>query len=265
MDQQQAFDVISQGHNAFVTGNAGTGKTFLLAHIYNFFKSSKKIFVTCTTGIACKNLPSYLKPTTLHSFAGIKEGRSSSYSLLEQVKRNSDAVERWKNVDLLMIDEVSMLSNKVFDSIEFIARTLREKTHHFGGIQVIGSGDFYQLPPVPNPMNDDAGNFAFTSRVRNKVFPHTFIMDKIERQHDDDFISFLNEIRIGRCTSKSREFAKTLARPVDPKNFVVDHVVRIYQLNDDVDYYNFEKLESLPGEMYVRKACDVGNKNGLNR
>ena len=129
MDQQQAFDVILQGHNAFVTGNAGTGKTFLLAHIYNFFKSSKKIFVTCTTGIACKNLPSYLKPTTLHSLAGIKEGRSSSYSLLEQVKRNSDAVERWTNVDLLMIDEVSMLSNKVFDSIEFIARMLGEKTH----------------------------------------------------------------------------------------------------------------------------------------
>ena len=109
MDQQQAFDVILQGHNASVTGNAGTGKTFLLAHIYNFFKSSKKIFVTCRTGIACKNRPSYLKPTTLHSFAGIKEGRSSSYSLLEQVKRNSDAVERWKNVGLLMIDEVSML------------------------------------------------------------------------------------------------------------------------------------------------------------
>ena len=196
---------------------------------------------------------SKLSSTTLHSFAGIKEGRSSSYSLLEQVKRNSDAVERWKNVDLLMIDEVSMLSNKVFDSIEFIARTLREKTHHFGGIQVIGSGDFYQLPPVPNPMNDAAGNFAFTSRVWNKVFPH-----------DDDFISFLNEIRIGRCTSKSREFAKT-CWPVDPKNFGVDHVVRIYQLNDDVDYYNFEKLESLPGEMYVRKACDVGNKNVLNR
>ena len=90
-------------------------------------------------------------------------------------------------------------------------------------------------------------------------------MDKIERQHDDDFISFVNEIRIGCCSSKGREFATTLARPVDPKSFGVDHVVRIYQLNDDVDYYNFDKLESLPGEMYVRKACDVGNKNVLNR
>ena len=77
-----------------------------------------------------------------------------------------------------------MLSNKVFCSIEFSARTLQETTHHFGGIQVIGSRDFYQLSPLPNLMNDDAGNFAFTSRMWNKVFPHTFIMDKIERQHD---------------------------------------------------------------------------------
>lgn len=265
MDQQQAFDVVSKGHNAFVTGKAGAGKTFLLSHIYDFFKASKKIFVTCTTGIACKNLPSYLQPTTLHSFAGIKECRSSSYTLLEQVKRNSDAIERWKNVDVLIIDEVSMLSKKVFDSIEFIGRKLRENTYHFGGIQLIASGEFYQLPPVPNPMNEDAGGFAFTSCVWDKVFPHNFIMDKIERQHDDEFISFLNEIRIGRCSSKSREFAKTMARPVDPKSFGVDHVVRIYQLNDDVDYYNFEKLETLPGEMYVRKACDIGNKNVLNR
>ena len=105
-------------------------------------------------------------------------GRTSSHSLLEQVKRNSDTVERWKNVDLLMIDEISMLSKKVFNSIEFIARTLRENMHHFGGIQVIGSGDFYQLPPVPNPMNNDTGNFAFTNRVWNKVFPHTFIIER---------------------------------------------------------------------------------------
>jgi superfamily I DNA and RNA helicase len=100
VDQQQVFDVVSKGHNAFVTGDAGAGKTFLLAHIYNFFKSSKKNFVTCMTGIACKNLPSYLQPTTVHSFAGIKECKGSSYSLLEQVKRNSDAVEQWKNADV---------------------------------------------------------------------------------------------------------------------------------------------------------------------
>ena len=186
------FDVVSKGHNAFVTGDAGAGKTFLLAHIYNFFKSSKKIFVTCTTGIACKNLPSYLQPATVHSFAGIKECKGSSYSLLEQVKRNSDAVERWKNADVLIIDEVSMLSKKVFDSIEFIGRKLRENTFYFGGIQVIASGDFYQLPPVPNPMNDAAGDFAFTGCVWDKVFAHNFIMNKVERQHDEDFISFLN-------------------------------------------------------------------------
>ena len=155
------------------------GKHFCWHIFTTFLNRAKKFLSQARQELRARIFQVIFKPATLHSFAGIKEGRSSSYSLLEQVKRNSDAVERWKNVDLLMIDEVSMLSNKVFDSIEFIARMLREKTRHFGGIQVIGSGDFYQLPPVPNPMNDGAGNFAFTSRVWNKVFPHTFILDKI--------------------------------------------------------------------------------------
>ena len=174
-DQQRAFDFICQGHNAFVTGKAGTGKTHLLGRIFDDISpQGKTVSVTCTTGIACKSLPPRLKAVTLHSFAGVKEGRGPPQFLLNRVNANDDALLRWQQTDLLIVDEVSMLSRKLLESIEFIARKVRNNNKFFGSMQVVASGDFYQLPPVPN--YDDEGQFAFLSPIWKEVFPcdHSF-------------------------------------------------------------------------------------------
>jgi len=143
-EQQTAKVLVQEGHNVFITGKAGTGKTFLLSHLCDDMKTEGKIVsVTCTTGIACKSLPPALQATTLHSFAGIKDGSGSLTQLLERIDGNPGAKHRWRTTEVLVIDEVSMLSDKIFNHTEYIARNVRQESRAFGGIQVVASGDFF--------------------------------------------------------------------------------------------------------------------------
>lgn len=265
-DQQRAFNFIRQGHNGFITGKAGTGKTYLLSHIFDeFIAQGKNVSVTCTTGIACKSLPSRLKAVTLHSFAGIKEGRGSRDFLLNRVRANDEAILRWQQTDLLIIDEVSMMSSKLFDIIEYIARKVRNKGKFFGSMQVVASGDFYQLPPVPN--FDDEGQFAFLSPIWKGVFPydHSFVLEIIVRQKEPDFIAFVNEIRKGFCSPDGISFSRGLGKRVDPTVFGSSWLTQIYSTNDEVDYANFERLEAIEGDLHTWRAQDTGDKKILNR
>ena len=116
----------------------------MLSHLCDDLKTdAKTVSVTCTTGIACKSLPPALQATTLHSFAGIKDGSGSLTQLLERIDGNPEAKDRWRTTDVLVIDEVSMLSEKIFNYTENIARKVRQESQAFGGIQVVASGDFF--------------------------------------------------------------------------------------------------------------------------
>ena len=143
------------------------------------------------TRIASRSLPPGLQATTLHSFAGIKDGSGSLSQLLERIDGNPEAKERGRKTDVLVIDEVSMLSEKIFNYAEYIARNVRQESRSFGGIQVIASGDFFQLPPVPR--YDDEGNFAFQSKLWDVVFPHTCLLKTVQRQREPAFIENCSE------------------------------------------------------------------------
>lgn len=258
-EQQTAKRIVQEGHNAFVTGKAGTGKTFLLSHLCDAIKNdAKTVSVTCTTGIACKSLPPRLQASTLHSFAGINDGSGSLNHLLQRIDGNAEAKDRWRKTDSLVIDEVSMLSEKIFNNTECIARNVRQESRAFGGIQVIASGDFFQLPPVPR--YDDEGNFAFQSKLWDVVFPHTCLLKTVQRQREPVFVDFVNEIRLGTCSPTGRQFADSLARRVSPEDFGVDHLCEIYSTNDEVDFSNFVHLESVDGELHTWRAVDSGDK-----
>ena len=126
-EQQRAKGIVQEGHNAFITGKAGTGKTFLLLHVCGGLKNDgKTVSTTCTTGIACKSLPPILQASTLHSFAGIKDGSGSLNQLLQRVDGNPDAKDRWRKCDVLLIDEVSMFSEKLLNYSEYIACKVRQ-------------------------------------------------------------------------------------------------------------------------------------------
>ena len=184
--QQHAYDLFTQGKNIFISGQAGTGKSFIINMIYNYAKlNNKKINVTALTG--CAALLLNMKATTIHSWGGIGIGGEVS-TLISNIRKYKK-VENWL-IDILVVDEVSMMSKSLFELLDTIGKKLRKNTKPFGGIQLVFCGDFYQLPPI-----DDS--FCFESPAWNQTFDKTILFTKNYRQEDDGFQQVLNEVREG--------------------------------------------------------------------
>jgi len=146
-EQQIAYNKYVQGHNIFITGPGGAGKSALIRMIYQHaLKQFKDIHVTAMTG--CASILLNCKAKTLHSWAGIGLGNGTTEALINKIKKNKFLKAIWKGTEILVVDEVSMLSLKLFNMLNDIGKAVRGNSRPFGGIQLIFSGDFYQLPPV---------------------------------------------------------------------------------------------------------------------
>lgn len=169
---------VENGHNIAILGQAGTGKSFIVKKLYHKLKSSgRNVKITATTGIASTVLP---EASTVHSFFGLQDGRYSVDQLIQKVcdDDNFNAVKaRILETETVFIDEVSMLSLKLFTDIDALCRAVRNNDTPFGGMQVILSGDFFQLKPVPNSYGDN-GEYIFPAI---KHF-HKFVLQKVHRQ-----------------------------------------------------------------------------------
>ncbi|KAL3863419.1 hypothetical protein ACJMK2_005176 [Sinanodonta woodiana] len=122
---------------------------------------------------------------TIHKFSGIQDGRFPDNNLIEKIKNNDDMVDvkrRIMNVDTLFIDEISMLSLKLFLQIEKVLRTVRESNFPFVGIQIIVSGDFFQLKPVPNDVYHDRGELIICYEKIHSLIPHHYVLPQVHRQ-----------------------------------------------------------------------------------
>lgn len=199
--QLSALNFAEKGHNIFLTGYAGTGKTYTLCKIVDILLiNQKKVAVTASTGKAASVLKEKLgdtsiSVTTIHRFSGILDGRYGNEELSRLLIEN-DRFERQRgnilNTDTIIIDEISMISCKIFSQLDFIFRSVRQSEKTFGGIQVIVAGDLRQLPPVPNPDYGDDGAFFITSTLMNNF--HVLELDKIQRQEEEDLIRTINEV-----------------------------------------------------------------------
>ena len=144
-EQINVMDFAMDGHNVFVGGKPGTGKTYTVKRVVSVLKQTKQVKVTCTTGMACSL---YDDAMTLHSFAGIQNSRMNVDSLISSVMGRDACKLRWLETDVLCIDEVSQLSAKNFELMNVLAQQVRGSTKLFGGIQVICIGDsssYHQL------------------------------------------------------------------------------------------------------------------------
>jgi ATP-dependent DNA helicase PIF1 len=213
-EQQIAYEVFKSGENMFLTGPGGTGKSAFIRYIQDeSFRKGRDIHVCAMTGCAAVMLE--CKAKTIHSWAGIGLCVDPINKMVERVSRNRYAKAIWKAVDILVVDEVSMMSQKIFETLDAIGRHVRRNKRPFGGIQLLFTGDFYQLPPVFKNNNDPAailsedekkeGKFCFQSPLWLETFPweNHIQLVKIFRQTDKVYQKILNQIRKGSLKQSS--------------------------------------------------------------
>jgi ATP-dependent DNA helicase PIF1 len=195
----------------FFTGSAGTGKSVLMKQIIaklrdKYVREPDRVAVTASTGLAA----CHIEGTTLHSFAGAGLAKEPSPELVKKIKRNAKTKSRWQRTKVLIIDEISMVDGDLYDKLEHVARAIRNNGRPFGGIQLVITGDFFQLPPVPD--KGKAAKFAFDAATWNTTIEHTILLTHIFRQKDPTFASMLNEIRLGKLTPASIKEFQRLSR-----------------------------------------------------
>lgn len=247
-EQQIAFDKYIQGHNIFITGPGGSGKSALIRLINDHaYKKFKGIYVTAMTGCAAVLLN--CKAKTLHSWAGIGLGNGTIEQLVTKIKKNKFAKALWKSTDILVVDEVSMLSLKLFNVLNAIGKAVRNNPKPFGGIQLIFSGDFFQLPPVGDKDESDTQRFCFESEDWNNVFnPHCQIqLVKIFRQTDEIYSTILNQIREGKIRRKSNDLIlQYVGRPFAAN--LVAEPTKLFPTRVKVENINNTKMSALQSD-----------------
>lgn len=265
-EQLKAYELFTQGHNVFITGPGGSGKSHLIREIV---KDSNRrflnIYVTALTGFAALLLQ--CEARTLHSCTGIGLGNKDVDDLVRQIMSNKRALAFWKTAQVFIVDEVSMLSALLFQKLNYIGQLLRKNTRPFGGIQIIFSGDFYQLPPIGNKDELATRQFCFQCEEWNRVFKpqHQIPLLKIFRQTDEVYAEILNQLRVGTIKKSSirklnsrlwtnilasspDEAKKTFPTQIFPVRSMVDNIntTKLSEIDSPSNIYSMERLINLP-------------------
>ncbi|WWC93163.1 uncharacterized protein L201_008131 [Kwoniella dendrophila CBS 6074] len=280
--QQEILRRIMNGENFFFTGSAGTGKSVLLRAIIKAFKerdeaevigdedewrkylsgqnqSKKKsevkrwkLGVTASTGMAGVNIGG----STLHSWAGIGLGELPPQKLFENIIKNKITAQRWRTTGALIIDEISMIDATLFDKLEFIGRKVRKSEKPFGGLQIILSGDFFQLPPVTKGSVHNC-SFAFDAMSWNKVIPweNMTSLTRVFRQKEDRFVKILESMRRGQIAKEDIAMLRGLARTVEYPEGI--EPVGLYPHKAEVAAINAQRLRALDTPSNIFAAFDV--------
>lgn len=263
--QHLGLNLALKGHNFIITGQAGTGKTFLLQKIVGLLTSQgKSAGIVCSTGLACSNFPPKYRAKTLHSWSGFGDCRHPRDILLDRITKNDDysaTLQRYLSTQVLVIDEISMISSKLLADFEYVCRKVRGENLWFGGMQVILSGDFYQLCPVPNKITGDNGEHCFQWINFGSVFPHTLNLEAVVRQTEVDLIRAVNEISRGELSPATSQLLKDLSRPLRADSTPL----KLMSRNIDVDVFNADRIEKFPGQPKIYKSHDTGSLHCLRK
>lgn len=243
--QRAAFDAVMDGHNVFITGPGGTGKSYLIKAIVATMPKERHTAVVALTGCAALLLGCGAK--TLHSWAGIGLGKESADALVAAIKKKTwkPALRNWLRTKTLIIDECSMMQPELLEKLDIIGRRIRGSVAPFGGMQVLFFGDFYQLPPVDRTAVGT--KFLFQSAQWPEIVDKTIQLTEIVRQADPAFQDLLNAARRGSL--KDEHIATLQSRCDLPWREEVIRPTLLFSRRAEVDMINSANLESLEGEL----------------
>lgn len=236
----QITELINKGENLFITGYAGTGKSYIL----NKLKKKFQIDVTSTTGLAAVNV----QGQTIHSWAGVGICNKPVKDVIEKILQRSKLKKQITECKILAIDEISMLDARTFDYIDEVLRNLREGNKPFGGIQTLLFGDFYQLPPV-----EKNSGFCFNSKTWQALNLKTILLEKSYRQSDEKFVNSLNNLRLNQLTED--DIRLFYDREVNYNTYESD-ILHIFSTNQEADNYNTFKFNSVKKPLFVFNSID---------
>ena len=249
MDSQQSLvlNILETGSNVFLTGQAGTGKSFTIERVV---RTIDDVFCTASTGVAACLLKVTCPVLTLHAWAGIGLGDAPVMACVRKIKNNRKTFARIRSTNILVVDEVSMLDAKYFDKVSTVLKVLLNSSAPFGGIQLLLCGDFLQLPPPK-------GNFVFESSTWKELDLCNINLKTIYRQSDPQFTNILQSLRVGQITQDVKTFfrEKKLCNSVENKGIIP---TKLFCTNVDVDRINNEELSKLTGDSISYRAMDLG-------
>jgi len=244
-EQRKAYDLVEQGKSIFLTGPGGTGKSFLLKTMYEMIpdRTGKHVAVTALTGCAALLIGRFAK--TLHSWAGIGLGTETTGVLAAKIRRSKNCITRWLDTNILIIDEVSMMTPELLEKLDAVAKLILRNTKPMGGLQIVFVGDFYQLPPVLKEKEEDIP-FVFESQIWKEIVQETVSLTKIIRQSEPIFHKILGEARKGMLSEESIDILKKKCKDKTWQKLEIRPTL-LYAKRAIVDMVNDSNLKALPG------------------
>ncbi len=280
MRQTEALTLLKMGKNVFLTGPAGSGKTYVLNTYIEYLRDrGVEVAITASTGIAA----THIGGMTIHSWSGVGIKDHLSARDLDYLEQQQYMWKRFEKVKVLIIDEVSMLKDSMLDMVDRVCKTFKRNEKPFGGLQIILSGDFFQLPPIerysPQVQMEQASltinldeeisyqmeveneirtPFAFKARSWKMADLHVCYLDEQFRQDDETLLNILNEMRTGEVSDETRQMLMEMVSHIE-----TDELTRLYTHNTDVDKFNMMKLEEIEEEPEIYEMTSRGKASGV--
>lgn len=266
--QLKSFELFKKGKNMLILGEGGCGKSKILKTIENYIKTefpTKNIYLCSTTGISAFSIGG----VTIHSFMGIGTAEQDVSFLIRKILRKKDQRQRLIDTDILIIDEISMMSASLFEKINLIFQHFRKNKLPFGGVQVVFTGDMLQLLCIFNNNIEIYGEQDTRLIVESDLFNSIFkkddniiVLDENFRQKGNPkFIDLLSRVRVGTFTDEdiavlqSRKISKTLIPPKD--------IIHLVSTNRKAQMINEMHLKNLTGaskNFKIKYKSKVGDK-----